>query len=48
MYTPMSLRDIAEVMRDRGMSEGAIIEALAMFGAGVAVYGDEDEAKARR
>jgi hypothetical protein len=48
MYTPMSLRDIAEVMRDRGMSEGAIIEALAMFGAGVAVYGDEDETKARR
>lgn len=48
MYTPMSLRDIADVMRDRGMAEGAIVEALGMFGAGVSVYGDEEKAKGYR
>jgi len=48
MYTPMSLRDIADVMRDRGMAEGAIVEALGMFGAGVSVYGDEDEVRGSR
>ena len=48
MYTPMSLRDIVDIMRDRGMTEGAIIEALAMFGAGVSVYGDEQETRSSR
>lgn len=39
---PLALREVVEVMRDRGMTEGAIISALAVFGAGVSVYEDKE------
>ncbi len=48
MVTPMSLGDITKIMKDRGMSEGAIIEALSVFGAGVSVYGDDDAPQKQR
>lgn len=42
---PLAIREVIEVMRDRGMTEGAIIEALALFGAGVSVYEDREYQK---
>ena len=42
---PLAVKEIIEVMRDRGMTEGAIIEALALFGAGVSVYEDREVQK---
>lgn len=41
---PLALRDVIEVMRDRGMKEGAIIQILETFGAGVNTY-DEKPSK---
>lgn len=42
---PLAIREVIEVMRDRGMTEGAIIEAMALFGAGVSVYEEREAQK---
>lgn len=42
---PLAIREVIEVMRDRGMTEGAIVEALALFGAGVSVYEEREAQK---
>lgn len=42
---PLAIREVIEVMRDRGMTEGAIVEAMALFGAGVSVYEEREAQK---
>ena len=41
LVTPLPLSDIVGVLRDRGFTEGMIIEALGSFGAGINVYDSE-------
>jgi len=40
---PLSVQEIIAVMRDRGMTEGAIIQVLATFGAGVSTYEEREK-----
>jgi hypothetical protein len=45
---PLPLSDIAGIMRERGFTEGMILEALQQFGAGIQRYEDDSQEKPRR
>ncbi len=48
LVRPMGLGEVVKVLKDRGFSEGMIVNALGVFGAGVSVYGDEEDTKRSR
>jgi hypothetical protein len=45
MPVPLALQEVIAVMRDRGLTEGAIIQVLAEFGMGVSTYEDRDKGR---
>lgn len=45
LLVPLPMRDITEIMKEHGFTEGMIIEALGQFGAGVSYYEDREAQK---